>query len=42
MSQKRLFYEDKRDNRLEKLGYKRDILQTLIPWEIFRKYFPAS
>ena len=37
MSQMRFFFVDKRDERLEKLGYKLGILQTLIPWEIFRK-----
>ena len=37
MSQMRFFFVDKRDDRLEKLGYKLTILQTLIPWEIFRK-----
>lgn len=37
MSQMRFFFVDKRDERLEKLGYKLGILQALIPWEIFRK-----
>lgn len=37
MSQLRLFIEDKRDDRLEKIGSKLDRLQALIPWEIFRK-----
>ena len=37
MSQMHFFYVDKRDERLEKLGYKLGILQTLIPWEIFRE-----
>ena len=40
MSQTRFFFVDKRDDRLEKLGCKLTILQTLIPWEIFRKKLP--
>ncbi len=37
MSQLHFFFVDKRDDRLEKLGCRLNILQSLIPWEIFRK-----
>ena len=33
----RIFFVDKRDDHLEKLGCRLNILQMLIPWEIFRK-----
>lgn len=31
-----LFQEDRRDERLEKIGSKLDLLEKLIPWESFR------
>lgn len=33
----RIFFVDKRDDHLEKLGCRLNILQMLILWEIFRK-----
>ncbi len=37
MSQMRFFFVDMRDDRLKKTGCRQNILQMLIPWEIFRK-----